>query len=109
MKENYLDIKNRIRNSEAHSNKKGFQIKNLCAELDISKEFCAQILGQMVEDGRLSRIEKTNGNKGTCTIFKKVDFRPKDYLTTSYRRHSNQELGLVQNIFGIWTHEVCNH
>jgi len=108
MKENYVDIKSKIRASKAFANTKGFQIKDLGAELDISHEFAAQALGQMVEDGRVSRTEKDKAGKGTCTIFKQINFRPRDYLTTSYRRHSNKELGLIQNIFGIWTHEVCN-
>jgi len=93
--ESNTDIKKLIRESKTFSGGEYFLTKDLCTEIGSNYDFTIQALSQMAQDGSASkkRVKRTDCG-GVVWEYRKIEFRPRDYLCASYRRHTNDELGL---------------
>jgi len=93
--ETYAVAKKTITDSKLFSSGEPFLIKDLSADIGLASDFVTQVLCQMVEGGQASKKrEKKCKRGGIVWLYRKCTLKPRDYLCASYRRHTNDELGL---------------
>lgn len=95
MNETYADIKKIIRESAVYSSGEDFLVKDLSEEIGLSSEFINQVISELAQDGHVSkRRAKKPGLKHSTFLYKKCDFRPRDFLAMRIREHTNEQLQL---------------
>lgn len=84
-----------VTNSQLFKGDQWFSVVDMDQETGIGREMSQVALTHLLDAGKVSKKRvKKNSCGGIVWIYRRLAFRPIDYLTTSYRRHTNEELGL---------------
>ena len=93
--ETYYEAKKMIRESAVYSSGKDFLVKELAAEINMAPEFLNQVISELAQEGYVSkRRARKVGLRLSTFLYKKCDFRPRDFLAMPLRKHTNEQLQL---------------